>query len=248
MINSLDNQKVKEVVKLHSRKNRKKTGKFILEGKNVIEEALALGVEIDVYTTDPNYEGILVSEAVMQKMSDTNTPQGLLGIASIPTTSFYKNEPVLICESIQDPGNLGTMLRTALAFGFKNIIVDRNTADVYSPKVVRSSKGAIFKLHIECVDNLFERIEQLKGISGFNVIGTSLDGTILSEMKIVPNCKIALVFGNESNGMSEEIKSLCNSNIKIEIDEIESLNVAVAAGILLYNFKWRWFYAKWLIF
>ncbi len=239
MINSLDNQKVKEVVKLHSRKNRKKTGKFIIEGKNIIDEALELGVEIEIFTTNSNDNGIVVSESVMQKMSDTSTPPGLLGIANMPKNSFYKEHPVLICESIQDPGNLGTMLRTALAFGFKNIVVDQNTADVYSPKVVRASKGAIFRLNIEYVDNLASKIVELKQKCGYYVIGTSLDGTLLSEVKTALNNRIALVFGNESNGMSDEIKSLCNENIKIEINEIESLNVAIAAGILLYNFKVR---------
>ncbi len=239
MINSLDNQKVKEVVKLHSRKYRKKTGKFIIEGKNIIEEALALGIDIEIFTTNPNERGTLVSEPVMQKMSDTSTPQGLLGITTIPQSNFFEGQPVLICESVQDPGNLGTMLRTALAFGFKNIIVDQNTADVYSPKVVRSSKGAIFRLNIEYVDNLANKIVELREKSAYYVVGTSLDGTTLENVEMASNSNIALVFGNESNGMTNEIKSLCNENIKIEINEIESLNVAVAAGILLYKFKVR---------
>ncbi len=239
MINSHDNQRVKEVIKLHSRKHRKKTGKFIIEGKNIIEEAIEYGIDIEVYTTNSEIDGVLVSESVMKKMSDTETPQGLLGVASIPQNHFYEEQPVLVCESIQDPGNLGTMLRTALAFGYKNIILDSKSADVYSPKVVRSSKGAIFKLHIQIVENITDKIVELREKLDYTIIGTSLNGEFFSNDEATYQNKIALVFGNESNGLSDATKALCNKNIKIEISEVESLNVAVTAGILLYNFRAR---------
>ncbi len=238
MINSLENQRVKEVVKLHNKKYRKTTKKFIIEGKNIIQEAMALGVEVEVFSTEDNGFGTYVSDSVMRKMSNTETPPGLLGIASFPENKFYNNSPILICESIQDPGNVGTILRTALAFGFKNVIVDAKTADIFSPKVVRASKGAVFNLHIECVTDLSSKIFELKKSNEYTVIATSLDGVSMSNIGNSEK-NFAVVFGNESKGISQEVSDLSDKKIKIEINEIESLNVAVAAGILLYNFRVR---------
>jgi len=228
-ITSVNNQMVKDVVKLHKKKNRDKEGLFLLEGYHLFEEAKKHGVIKNVFTTDESIKGTgitYVTDQVMEKLAQTKNPQGVLTVCS----KLIKNEitdRVLILNNVQDPGNLGTLLRSALAFNFLTVILD-NTCDLYNDKVIRSTQGNIFRLNIINMDTM----EFIKRYSDYTVYGTSMNGTPIEEIKSEE--KVALVLGNEGSGVSPEILNNTDINLTIETN-IESLNVAVAGSIIMHH-------------
>jgi len=147
------------------------------------------------------------------------------------TPTSVESDRVLILDDISDPGNLGTLIRSAVAFGFTKIIVSNDTCDIYNAKVLRGSQGALFYAEIIKGD-IVEEINKLKG---YRIIGTSLEGKTLESQEI--NGKIALVLGNESRGMKSEILAICDDRFLIDINTVDSLNVAIAGSIIMYQFK-----------
>jgi len=210
-------------------------------GGKEIYDLITSFVEQGILVWDKNL--IEVDKNVFIHISDTETPQGILIVLekkqiSMETLqkSISKDEKFIILDQISDAGNMGTIIRTAVAFGVNNIICTKGCVDVYSPKVIRSAMGAIEKVRIFNLDRLdkTEVIEILES-NGYILCGTDLKAKkYLNEIK--PNNKWIYVLGNEANGVSDEYKSLCKENIKIPMEPIqESLNVAIAASILMYN-------------
>lgn len=230
MIESVNNERVKNIIKLKNVKYRDEEGLFIVEGPHLVKEAKMAGVLKEAYTIDERYEGELVSINVMKKLCQTQTVSPQIGICYIKKNEKIGNR-ILFLDGIQDPGNLGTLLRSAKAFGFDSVFLAKGTVDVYNDKVIRSSQGAIFKLNYLYGDKL-EFINKYKNeyqIFSTNVInGKTPDEVTFSE-------KIILILGNEGNGVSKEICNLKLNNLYIPMQNMESLNVGVAGSILMYE-------------
>lgn len=226
MIESKDNKKVKYARSLYMYKNRKKFNQFIVEGKKNIEIAKATNSIDYILTTNPKLDGILISENVMKSITSTVSNIDSVAVCNIPSIKS-KCERVLMLDGIQDPGNLGTLIRSAVAFNFDTIICSKNTVDYTNPKVVRASSGSIFLIKI-IYDDLINAIK----ISSNKTIGTFVDG----KNKLEKLDKFNLVIGNEGNGISDEIRSLCDIKYRIEINEkLESLNAAIAGSIVMHQ-------------
>ena len=228
-ITSVNNKLVKELAKLNESKYRKLTNTFIVEGKHLVTEARNNNLIIDAYSIEEKEGYIKVSEEVMKKICNTDTVVTEIAVCKMLEKKELSNK-ILILDSIQDPGNLGTLLRTAKAFNFNTIVLGLNTVDLYNPKVIRSSQGAIFKLNI-FRENLLEFIPTL---SNYKVYGTNVRNGI--DINDLPKTdKIAIVLGNEGNGISKEVDSLLKENIYISMDNTESLNVSIAGAIIMYE-------------
>jgi RNA methyltransferase, TrmH family len=244
-IESKKNQLVKQWKKLQTKKERDKTGLFIIEGEHLVDEALKytglikeIIIQEDFYVPkDWNLDGLdicYVTEEVMKEIGETETPQGIAAVCQQP---IFKDDEIqegsyLLIDAIQDPGNLGTIIRTADAAGINTVVLGEGTVDVFNGKVLRASQGSIF--HVQFLKgNIGEWIHKLKGY-GHKVYGTSLEDA--SPYKVVtPSKAFALIVGNEGKGVNKEWLSMADQNLYIPIHgKAESLNVTVAAGILLY--------------
>lgn len=229
MITSLTNQIVKDLVKLNTSKGRKEAGLFIVEGKHLVLEAKKAGVLVKAYTTKDDLEGEKVSEAVMKKICSTNTVVNQIGVCRFIDKRDISNK-ILILDGVQDPGNLGALMRSAKAFNFNTLFLSNGCVDPYNDKVIRSSQGAIFKLSIIQGDV----VEFIKSLKEYDVYSTNVEnGMDIRDAAIRNN--VALILGNEGNGVSEEVKSLGLKNLYISMDNMESLNVSIAGSILMYE-------------
>lgn len=239
-ITSLSNQKVKEWAKLKEKKYRDRSGLFIVEGEHLVEEAyeaniLTCIVKRKDYQSTQNFEveTYEVTEEIMQKLTTVLSGEPILGIAKIEQKELCSNHKLILLDNVQDPGNAGTILRSAYAFGYEGVVFSNTSVDVYNEKVIRSSQGAMFHIPIYRGD-LKDIIAQLRA-QGTHVYVTSLnDAKPLSSIQ--PSSSYALVFGNEGQGVSEEILALADTSIIIEMKGFESLNVAIAASICMYEF------------
>ena len=230
MITSLTNEKVKEYTKLNQSKYREEKGLFIVEGPHLVEEAKKLNVLVEIITTTQEYDGILVSESVMKKISNTVHPVKVLGICKMLKKNEIKDK-VLVLDTISDPTNLGTLLRSAVAFGFDPVFLSNGSVDPYNDKVVRGSQGAIFKVNI-IKGELLPFLSKLK--KTHQILGTNVrEGKDVCDTEIRP--KLALILGNEARGMCEEANKYTDSNLFIKMYNTESLNVSVAGSILMYE-------------
>ena len=232
MIESVNNQKIKDYSKLQSKKYRDESGLFIVEGTHLVEEALKKTQAVEIYSLDESHTQ--VSEAVMRKLSSLNTPPQILAVCKkLEEKDIFGN--ILILDNIQDPGNLGTIIRSSVAFGIDTIIVSPDTVDFYNVKTLRASEGMVFNINI-VIRDLESVIPELIS-KGYKVFTTNVvNGTNLNELDIPDN--YAIVMGNEGNGVRETIASLCNDAIYIPMNKTcESLNVAIATSIILYEFN-----------
>ncbi|MFK5883566.1 MAG: RNA methyltransferase [Candidatus Izemoplasma sp.] len=228
-IRSVHNQFIKDVAKLSQKKYRDQQKLFLVEGYHLYEEAKKSNIIKHVLTTDKNIEGnnvVYVTEQIIKKISNNPSAQSVVTVCENKFSQVVTDK-VLILEKLQDPGNLGTLLRSALAFGFKTIVLD-NCVDYLNPKVLRSTQGAIFKLSIIKQDTLTFINEN----NDYEIYGTALNGTALSSLK--PAKKVALILGNEGQGLSSKVMGKTTVNITIPIEEIESLNVSVAGSIIMH--------------
>lgn len=231
MIESLENQKVKYLAKLNISKHRKKEGKFIVEGKHLVDEARKLGLLEEAFSIDLLDGYTQLSKAVMQKICNTDTVVTEIGLCKMITKNSLSDR-LLILDAIQDPGNMGALMRSAVAFGFNTIILGNGCVDIYNDKVIRSSQGAIFKLNFIYADLL----EFIPKITDYDIYGTDVVNGVMLESVNSFN-KLAIVLGNEGNGISLSIKNLINKNIYIPMQNTESLNVSVAGGIIMYALR-----------
>jgi len=263
MITSKVNEKIKYINSLKNKKFRDKYNKYILEGIKLVDEhissegisapefiVLCKSLLINNVGGEKLYEKVTgssnvieVDEVVFKFLTDTETPQGILVVLNKKehsmtelVRSINNGEKVVVLDSISDAGNMGTIIRTAVSFNVKNIICIRGTVDIYSSKVVRSAMGALQKLNIFYLD--YSEIEMLKANlkdNGYKLIATDLKAKrYLNETKM--SKKLVFVLGNEANGVSDNMKKMCDDYIKIPMENVqESLNVGVAAAILMYD-------------
>ncbi len=247
LITSKDNSKIKEIKKLKEKKYRKTA--FIVEGIKMLKEAISEKAEIDTiiiredteldFKLDSELEKkvIHVTKNVFETISDVVSPQGVLVVINkkIDDNKISKHaDYILALDGIQDPGNLGTIIRTADSANIKQILVSKDTVDSYSPKVVRSTMGAIYRVKIIECEDLAKTLKSLQ-TTGFEIVTTDLH-TDKSIYDMNYNKKI-VVIGNEANGVTPEIKKLSNYRVKIPmLGKTESLNAAVATGIMIYEY------------
>ena len=236
IIRSKDNSKIKNARKLLSRKGRKQSGTYLIEGFHLLEEAEKSGAEIrQIFLSESKEADLanaqLVSDEVLKSLSDTGTPQGVVAEVKINPPQKENFEKVLILENVQDPGNVGTMVRTADAAGFSAVYSVGETADIYSPKVMRSMQGSNFHLPIFQADDLEEVLAELD----LPVLTTTLSQNSVSYKEVKAE-KFALIMGNEGQGVSEQAIARADTVVHIDMPgQAESLNVAVAAGILMFS-------------
>lgn len=254
VISSKDNEIIKSIKKLKDKKYRDIENAYIIEGIKLLKEAIAEKADIkqiiicdDCEKTEEiskelmyeiaKYECSYVTSKVFNYLTEVKTPQGILAvIGKTPKDQEidYTQDIIVALDDIQDPGNLGTILRTVDSIGLKQILVSKGTADSYNPKVVRSTMGAIFRVKIIECEKLSETLKQVKAHK-YQVLATSLK-TKNSIYDIDYNKKV-IVIGNEANGVSEEILKLADIKVKIPmLGKTESLNASVATGIMLYEY------------
>ncbi len=253
VISSKENETIKEIRKLKEKKYR--TEKYIIEGIKMIEEAISEKQDIELIVVKEgfefkehqnekgtrkneylNFKIVTVTENVFNILTDVETPQGILAVVKKKENMAIDNNAdyIVALEGIQDPGNLGTIIRTLDSANIKQIIVSKNTVDSYSPKVVRSTMGSIFRVNVIETDNLTETLNKLKE-DKFEIIVTSLDTD--NSIYDINYAKKIVVIGNEANGVSKQIQEIADKKVKIPmLGKTESLNASVATGIMIYEY------------
>ena len=249
-ITSKDNEKIKHLKKLSQKKHREEAGEFVVENLKIISDALKSGIVFEsLFITETfqknNSEKLkdilkragdyfVIDEKINKSFSSLDTPSGICAVYKIKKRDIDFSDKIVYLNNISDPGNLGTILRTALAFGFKNIVLDEFCVDIYNPKTIQASKDAIFKLNIASDENM-RILGEIK--AKMPIISTRMENaTDLREYKAKK--KYCLVLGSEAHGVSAEIQKLTDEFVKINISQdMESLNVAVASGIVFYAFS-----------
>lgn len=254
MITSTSNQKVKRILKLQKKaKARNEEGIFVVEGIRMLREAPVERVK-ELYISESFQkkntgmpDGLMakaevVSDTVFAYLSDTKTPQGILGIIERTSDTLEelleskngKAPFLIVLDRLQDPGNLGTILRTAEGAGATGVILGNDCADLYQPKVIRSTMGSIYRMPAVCVDDMKETLRKLKK-SGIHTYAAHLDDSRFYDEEDYTE-PTAFLIGNEGNGLSEEVCAEAERKIKIPMHgQVESLNAAMAAGILMYE-------------
>ncbi|MFO1443969.1 RNA methyltransferase [Bacillus sp. Bva_UNVM-123] len=246
-IHSANNQQVKQWKKLLTKKERDKTGTYLVEGFHLVEEALVSEHILEIIVSEKtglppswNYGDIpvtLVTHEIIKSLSDTETPQGIMAVCSQKHVALEKvgGTKYLLIDAVQDPGNLGTMIRTAEAAGVDTVIVGEGSVDVYNPKVLRSAQGSHFHLSI-VRGKLIDWIGKLKQ-ANIPIYGTALENA-KEYGEIETTGKFALIVGNEGSGVQKSILEETTENLYIPIyGRSESLNVGIATGILLYYLR-----------
>lgn len=237
LIESVDNKKIKNLRKLHQKKYRDEEKKFLIEGIHLVTEAYKAGnlLEIILINTeemDFNVPITYVTANVMKYLSELDTPYNIIGVCSYQKEKEIGNR-VLMLDNVQDPGNLGTIIRSSVAFNVDTIYLSNNTVDLYNSKVLRACQGMNFYINI-IRDDLKSKIIDLKN-KGYKIYTTDVNnGNELKSIKTTD--KYVIIMGNEGNGVSKEISDLADEKIYINMNEnCESLNVAVATSIILYQ-------------
>ena len=235
-ITSKDNNKIKFAASLKMSKYRKENKQFLAEGKKSLELALAAGVVKEIFTTKKllnikdDIVQYLVNESLLKKISSTQNPEGIVFVCHMQEKKVKRLNKVVYLDHVSDPGNLGTIIRTALAFNYDAVILSQGCCDVYNEKVVAASKGAIFLMPVMNME-----LKELK--EGRTIVVSTLDDASIELSQVKVEKPFVLVLGNEAHGVSEETIKLADIKTKIEISNIESLNVSIAAGILMHALK-----------
>ncbi len=260
MITSANNQQLKAVSALLKKsKERKEKKSFVVEGPRMVVEAPAESLKA-VYVSEnfeknPENQALIkdleakckvsgavfevVADAVFKSVSDTQTPQGIMAVVSMPEYSLEQlldgdKTHLLILESIQDPGNLGTMIRTGEGAGVTGIIMNKTTVDLFNPKTIRSTMGSIYRIPYYVTEDLSQTLNQLKG-KEISLYAAHLKGEhYYTEEDYTKAC--GFLIGNEGNGLSDDIANQADSYIKIPMEgQVESLNAAISATLLMYE-------------
>ncbi len=247
-ITSTSNETIKYFISLNDKKTRMNAKRFIVEGYHLVNEASKTNLLEAIISTDEkelkkinNVKRYLVNDAIINKIATTKNPQNILGIVKMLDHNITNLLPIIkgnktkliMLDDVNDPGNLGTIIRTAAGLGYDGIIMSPNTVDLYNEKVIRSTQGVIFKIPI-IKANLLEVIKLLKKEKVF-CIGTAL--TNAKDVKhITKKDKFAICLGNEAKGISKEVLDNMDEKVKIAMkNDVESLNVSIAAGIIMYE-------------
>lgn len=254
-ISAKDNKTLKLIRQLKRKSGRAACGQFIAEGKRLVTEAFEYAAR-DIYCVvisaelcqrepellrlaEETAERVyVVPENIFNGLSDTDTPQGVLAVVNIGKEHFVPTDDtrfVLVLDGVSEPGNMGTVIRTAEAIGFDGVYLMKGCTDIYAPKTVRATMGSIFRLSFRDGCDM-RNIEELKE-NGFTVVSTTPWGELALEQFKTPK-RIALVIGNEAHGVSDDVLQASNYRLKITMDGMaESLNAAVAAGIAMHWIK-----------
>jgi len=244
IIKSLQNEQIKNFAKLKEKKYRDEMGLFLVEGDHLVRMAkeanclttlLVAEEELENYLDIIDEEKtIIVTESIINKLSFTKSPQNVIGIARQTAVDKKDVSKILVLDTLQDPGNVGTLIRSALAFNYDKIYVSESTVDIYNEKVIRASQGAIFKMNV--VKKELNEIYRILKNNGFQILVTSLSDNSIYLEEVKKQDKFAIVLGNEGNGVSEVSLKNATNVVKIKMsDQIESLNVGVAGSIVMYN-------------
>ena len=246
-ITSVQNRKAKDAAKLNSAKERKNTGCFLLEGIKLIKEAARSGYNLtqvfvsenanvdcisDIFTDN---QILIASDAVMAKISSLCTHQNYIAIAKIKESKISINDKMMLAlDNVQDPSNIGAILRSAEAFGIESVLMSNGCCDIYSPKVLRAAMGSAFRINtVHC--SLEHTVPELKK-AGYDIIGTGLDKNYRTVDNLHLSDKKLIIIGNEGNGISDRVKGLCDFGMYIPMSgQNESLNAAVAASIIMWE-------------
>ena len=242
-LTSLKNPKVASWRSLKDKKGREEQNAFLVEGVRMVREALASSFTVRTVLLREDYEPdfpipenipvFLLSDPVFRSVCDTKTPQGIAAVLSLQAKEA-SGARLLALDGVQDPGNVGTIIRTADAAGFDGVLFSPDCADLFSPKVLRSTMGSIFRLGFSFPASLPDALEQLKS-EGYSVLSSQLDGAPFYDRKDVSS-SFVLVIGNEGNGVSDPVKAAATHRLRLPMrGGAESLNAAVAAGIMMYD-------------
>jgi len=255
-ITSQSNAEIKRLKSLGKKKFRTKYGEFLIEGIRSVEHGIEQGLIKEIYVSDSFWDNernqqevggfvdnnlpiTVVDDKIFRDLSDTETPQGIIGVAKIVEYSLENiiekdSAMILILDRVQDPGNLGTLIRTADAAGADGVVIAKGSVDYCSPKVVRSAMGSSLYMPIYLSDNLLEDIEKMKA-KGVTIYGTDLRTENYYD-DLEYSQKTAIIIGNEGNGIEESVLEQVDERIKIPlVGKAESLNASVAGSIILYE-------------
>lgn len=244
IITSKDNEIIKNIKKLKEKKYR--LDSYIVEGIKMVKEAISENQEIALIAIredfkidfdTQNIKTVTISNKIFNDISDVKTPQGILAVIKKNQNNQIETnqEYILALDSLQDPGNMGTIIRTADSANINQIIINKTTVDPYSPKVIRSTMGAIYRTNIIEVEDLKATLKEMKS-KGFQIITTDLKAT-QSIYDINYNNKTVVVIGNEANGVSQEILQTADKKVIIPmLGKTESLNASIAASIMIYEY------------
>ena len=247
-IESKNNNLFKDIKKLKEKKHRIKSNKYLIEGLRFVEEAIKSKVSIDsiIFTEsfkeknpdlflkiNENIKLIQMNEALLKQLCSTENPQGIVGVINMQNKELKSGELVVLVDKVQDPGNMGTIIRTAHAAGAAGIVMTKGTVDIYNDKTLRSTMGSIFYIPIVEEDSL-DFVKSLKK-EGYKLVVSSLQGKNNFFEENLQG-KVMIAVGNEGNGVSDEVYDIADIKVKIPMPgEAESLNVAVATSIMIYE-------------
>ena len=238
LYSSVNNEKIKNIKKLNTKKYRDETNLYLVEGEHLIKEAyennsLEELILLENTNLDIDVKTSYVTKNVLNFISNLDTPNGILGICKKKENTLKGNK-IVILEDIQDPGNLGTIIRSSVAFNVDTLVLSSNTVDLYNPKVIRATQGMLFKLNIIIEKNLENLIKNLKQ-NNYTIYTTNVkNGNSLKTIE--KKGRIAIIMGNEGSGVSDKLNSLADKYLYIDMNKnCESLNVAVATSIILYE-------------
>ena len=247
-VSSTTTSKYKYIKALMTKKARMQNREYTVEGIKSVSDAINSGATISLIAVAESFfenndflypdsvELIIVSDAIFESLCDTKTPQGIIAVIKMKDFKefhFSSDSACVYCDDVRDPGNLGTIIRTAEAAGINAVLLSPECVDIYSPKVVRASMGSYFNIDI-IPDVTFEDLQRFKA-NGVSLIGGALSDNTLDYREVDYSLPVAIVVGNEANGISDKVLELCQC-VKIPIyGKAESLNVSIAAGILIYE-------------
>ena len=235
MYSSTNNDFIKSIKKLNEKKYRDNTNTFLVEGEHLVHEAIKNNlVKYVIVRDDYNFDydnKIIVTDKVLKYISNLNTPSGIMAVCNKPVSKELGSR-IIVLDNIQDPGNLGTIIRSSVAFNFDTIVISNDSVDVYNSKVIRATQGMLFNVNI-IVTDIKEFLTSIK--DEYKIIGTDVtNGKSVSEFKKLK--KFAIIVGNEGQGISLDTKKLCSDFVYIPMNQdCESLNVGVAASIIMYE-------------
>ena len=240
VITSLNNKHIKEILKLKEKKYRDLEGLFIVETLHLVEEAMKKSNVLEIivcegfdYNIFNEVNTIVVTKEIMMKLSSTESNPRIIGIVKKNVDNNCYGNKLLILDNIQDPGNLGAIVRSAVAFNFDTIILSNDCVDLYNSKVIRASQGMMFHINIIRRD-IIEFILDIKK-DNYLIYSTNVNGGI-NVRDISISSKFAFIIGNEGNGVRDEVNKMCDKFLYIDINkDCESLNASVAASIIMYE-------------
>jgi len=234
---SIDNPKIKDLKKLQTKKYRDKKGLFLVEGRHLVLEAYKTGLLEELYLEENellplNIMTHTITNNVIHHLSELTTPSTIIGLCH-KKEGEVKGNRIVYLDEIQDPGNLGTIIRSCVAFHVDTLILSKNCVDLYNSKVIRATQGLLFHLNI-VIEDVEKIVPQLKD-NGYQILGTKVTHGKSLKSLAFPE-KFVIIMGNEGNGISEVSEELCDEFLYIDMDSTcESLNVGVATSIILYE-------------